>query len=217
MPGSAQPWSFDCITRLTCSDAGGMWTTTPLASLVAMVTRKWRPGWTGIDSAHWRASLAHPARGAPPSARCWEPHSRATGKRSSSATWPASRPRTATGVDFRGADLGNADFSSSKVQGASFRGANLRNAVFDFADASGASFRDACLVGTDFFGANLDGASLRGAILCNTIFPGGQIRNGSCGKVDSAVRRAWGSASHADRAVSAAGRFNASAVSAWSA
>ena len=101
------------------------------------------------------------------------------------------------GCDFRGADLGNAAFSEVSMQGA--------------------SFRDACLVGADFFAANLDGASLRGAILCNTIFPGGQIRNGSCGKVDSAVRRAWGSARHADRAVSAAGRFNASAVSAWSA
>jgi hypothetical protein len=88
------------------------------------------------------------------------------------------------GCDFRGADLGNADFSHVKVQGASFRNANLRNAFFDFADASGASFRDACLVGTDFFGADLHGASLRGAILCHTIFPNGQVRNGGCDKVD---------------------------------
>jgi hypothetical protein len=87
------------------------------------------------------------------------------------------------GCDFRGADLGNADFSHVKVQGASFRNANLRNAFFDHADASGASFRDACLVGADFFGANLDGASFRGAILCHTIFPNGQVRNGGCDKV----------------------------------
>jgi Pentapeptide repeats (8 copies) len=87
------------------------------------------------------------------------------------------------GCDFRGADLGNADFSEVSVQGASFRGANLRNAFFDFADASGASFRDACLVGADFFGANLDGASLRGAILCNTTLPNGRISNRGCGKV----------------------------------
>jgi hypothetical protein len=88
------------------------------------------------------------------------------------------------GCDFRGADLGNADFSGSKVQGASFRAANLRNAFFDHADASGASFRDACLVGADFLGADLHGASFRGAILCNTTFPNGQVRNGGCDKVD---------------------------------
>ncbi|MUG47386.1 pentapeptide repeat-containing protein [Paenibacillus woosongensis] len=62
------------------------------------------------------------------------------------------------GVNFAGADLSEADFTSANLRGARFIGANLTGASFIGANVQGADFTNAVLTDADFTGANLDGA-----------------------------------------------------------
>jgi uncharacterized protein YjbI with pentapeptide repeats len=71
-------------------------------------------------------------------------------------------------VDFRGAQLENANFYMADLAGASLTGANLAGANLAGANLTGTDLRDAILVGANLLVADLKGAILNGANLLGT-------------------------------------------------
>jgi uncharacterized protein YjbI with pentapeptide repeats len=89
-----------------------------------------------------------------------------------------------SGSELEKANLIDADFSKSNLQGAILTRANLKKAKFEEADLKGARLEEANLIDADFFKANLQEANFSGAMLIRAKFEAANLESscltGSC-------------------------------------